>query len=323
MRCYQHASRPEGPCAFCCKISAFLGKRHTESKTLAMQPLTKTQRNSFHAKGRCAAITKHSAKAEAEIEKLSDVIQDNRKPVIGTLSFPVCRPEGRALRDNRDIIVAIIRRRQPDLLLCAGWLVAAKRSLASIKKATQMSKTVVILETSGLKKVKTVSWRIENGRSFRMGEQVIKNSKDTTASCLTCLTSDLANRKFRFCGRMTILLICGEVTIVKGRNKGVTFRRDSATPLALKSAVRGERVLILNPTHTRMGNAGTLKAWRSFLSQSGRVYVSASNWDVGSKRAQRPSKTLHELWHDAKCKKPSFCSVPQYSFSYREWVLPQ
>src|SRR5438105_1894249 len=55
-----------------------------------------------------------------------------------------------------------------------------------------------------------------------------------------------------------------------------------SVPQVLQDAVRAPAVMILNPTHTRMGNCGTVRAWREYLSSGGRVYVSASNWDVAN-----------------------------------------
>ena len=65
--------------------------------------------------------------------------------------------------------------------------------------------------------------------------------------------------------------------------------------------------IVVNPTHDRMGNGGTLKAKRKFLSSRGaggrsRLYISVSNWNgepLGKKgkrakpRQSPNARTLH------------------------------
>jgi hypothetical protein len=112
--------------------------------------------------------------------------------------------------------------------------------------------------------------------------------------------------------------MCGEVTLVAGR-PDVHFRL-AGTPKKLVNAVQGKNALILNPTHDRMGNCGTLKQWRKFLSRNGATYVSTSNWCVSGKRKQKPSPTLHSVWHDGKSREPTF-KYERESLYYREWML--
>ena len=138
----------------------------------------------------------------------------------------------------------------------------------------------------------------------------------------------LPERSFDFLDRKVILLTCGEINLMQGRTN-VHFH--CSTPDEVRDAVRAKGVLILNPTHTRMGNGGTIKAKRRFLSEEGRVYVSTSNWDVcpkKKKRAQHPSPTLHSVWHNDKCKQhekdeKQGDEEKRVCFVYREWALSQ
>jgi len=184
--------------------------------------------------------------------------------------------------------------------------------------ATAQTRTVAVLETSTPNK--GVSFRIKGGRLFCMGQQffIDREETDNEPWRLTCLVNALPKRSFRFCGRKALLLVCGEVTVVQGRTR-VHFH--CAASQELRAAIQAERSLILNPTHTRMGNSGTIKAWRRFLSKGDRVYLSASNWGVAGSRKQRPSPTLHSLWHGGRCKEP-FYKLECVCFSYQEWVLP-
>ena len=97
------------------------------------------------------------------------------------------------------------------------------------------------------------------------------------ATLLDRLAAAAARRTFSFHGRPVFLLICGELNVLQGM---APVRMNPAAPQRLSEQLLAERALILNPTHTRMGNAGILQAKRRFLSQGGRVYVSTSNWDI-------------------------------------------
>jgi hypothetical protein len=240
--------------------------------------------------------------------------------IVGTLSFPLRGRKNLPSPDNTGIIVEIIRRRSPGLLLCAGSSVRSRKSLRPITNATRESGTLVVLETNNL----GVSYRIRAGQSTPMGEQFFgtreQSNKDPWR--LRDLAEALRQRSFHFSGRPVLLLVCGEVMVIEGRTK-VHFHRSVPSPL--RDAVRAERVLILNPTHTRMGNSGTIRAWRKFLSEDERVYVSASNWNVSKDkkgRRQKPSATLQSLWYDGRnCKLSSEMQSDRYC--YREWELPR
>jgi hypothetical protein len=244
-----------------------------------------------------------------------EVEPNHSQPKIGTLSFPVRgKPDYKPISDNTNLIIEIINKRQPSLLLCAGWSVPTEHSLDAIISVTQHVKSVVVLETTS---PTPVYFRIADGHAFRMGEQFFSTRNDTEdESGPISLADALPERSFSFYQRDALLLNCGEVTIVQGRNH-VEFCW--SVPQALRDAVRAPTVMILNPTHTRMGNCGTIKAWREYLSSGGRVYVSASNWDVAN--GQRLSDTLHSLWYNG------VAAAPAYTFEndrlcYREWIMP-
>ena len=74
-----------------------------------------------------------------------EVVSEPCQPKIGTISFPV---RGEPVCDNTDLIAEIIKKRQPSLLLCAGWSVPTERNLDTIIAVTQRLKTVVVLETA-------------------------------------------------------------------------------------------------------------------------------------------------------------------------------
>jgi hypothetical protein len=243
------------------------------------------------------------------------------QPRIGTLSFPVRgEPVYQAVSDNTDLIAEIIKKRRPSLLLCAGWSVPTEQNLDAIIAVTRRVKTVVVLETTVVLETASptlVYFRIADGRRVRMGEQFFSTREETEDESLPRgLAAALPERSFMFCQRTALLLNCGEVLVVRGRNH-VEFY--GSVPQALREAVRAPTVMILNPTHTRMGNCGTIQAWREYLSGGGRLYVSASNWDVA--KGQRPSETLHSLWHNGVAATPAYAFETE-KLCYHEWDMP-
>jgi hypothetical protein len=233
---------------------------------------------------------------------------------IGTVSFPVRNYW--PICDNTRLIAKIIEKRQPALLLCAGWSVPTEQSLNTIIPVTQQVNTVVVLETCS---PTPVSFRLADGKKCRMGEQFFSTRADTdnvNHPGLCNLANALPHRSFPFAHRDALLLVCGEVMVVSGRNQ-VGFHR--SVPHVLRNAVRAPTVMILNPTHTRMGNCGTIQAWRTYLSSGGRLYVSASNWDLSS--GQQRSATLHSLWHNGVMGTPAY-TFGNHRLDYREWHLP-
>jgi hypothetical protein len=263
-------------------------------------------------------MKKKTAAEERIIEKVPEeeltdleIASGPHHPKVGTLSFPV---RGELISDNTALIAEIIQKRQPSLLLCAGWSVPTERSLDAILAATQQVKTIVVLETTF---PTPVYFRIADGCAFKMGEQFFSTREDTdNESGPRGLADAMADRSFNFCHRDTLLLNCGEVMVVCGRNH-VQFYW--SVPQVLRDAVRAPTAMILNPTHTRMGNCGTVKAWREYLSSDGRVYVSASNWDVAN--GQRPSDTLHSFWHNGVAATPAY-AFENERLCYREWDMP-
>lgn len=250
-----------------------------------------------------------------------------RRGIVGTLSFPV-DSEANPKRDNSDVIAGIILGRRPKLLVCAGSSVLSRRGFPPIAKAAKRAGSVALVETNGRPRI---SFRIERGKVFCMGRQYFacRDEINEHRKRVSALADAIECRSIRSTSRPAFLLKCGEITVLQGRNR-VAF--NGAVAKELQDAIRADRVLIVNPTHTRMGNSGTIKAWRKFLSQAGRLYVSSSNWDVegkrhdGTNRRQKPSATLQSVWHDGRCLKCCFTwpQLPSATvhYVYREWEAP-
>jgi hypothetical protein len=260
---------------------------------------------------------------------LDAITSHSQQEQIGTLSFPVNGKEEISIHKNTLRIEEIVRRRGPSLLLCAGWSVPTIEDLESITAVTKKVKTVVVLEVAHgtTPEGAPLYFRICGGKESSMKEQVFSNGKNANADKLCGLGAALPDRSFTFLDRQAILLVCGEITVMRGRPpEGVGFR--VGVPNKLVEALRAPGVMILNPTHTRMRRAFEVNAWRKYLSCEGRTYVSASNWDLaprgklGRPAQCRPSGTLHALWHDGREQRPVQTFENEF-LCYREWHLPK
>lgn len=253
-----------------------------------------------------------------EIEEIKELesFPSGSSERIATVSFPVrSQAAGDPTGNNTSLVAEVIRKRHPALLLCAGWTIPTLNSLDAVKRATRGTGTVVILETFSTKD--PVYHRVIEGESFQMGEQFFSERAHTEEKHrMNALAAALPLRTFAFRGRPTLLLNCGEVMVVRG-HKQVEFQW--TVPLELRGAIRAPGALILNPTHTRMGNDGIVQGWRRFLSTEGRTYLSASNWDLDA--PQYPSPTIHSLWFDGAALQPVL-HFENERICYREWDLP-
>jgi hypothetical protein len=134
---------------------------------------------------------------EAPDVDLSDfeVVSAGSQSKIGTLSFPVRgEPIYAPISDNTAMIIEVVEKRQPALLLCAGWTVPAERSLAPIIAVTRQVKTVVVVETA---LPIAVYFRIADGHAFRMGEQFFSTREESDDESLPRGLADALSKAIR------------------------------------------------------------------------------------------------------------------------------
>jgi hypothetical protein len=223
---------------------------------------------------------------------------------IGTLSFSVAFKMNevdkyKPVKNRAQILAKVIREHEPDLLVCSGFTIGTSEEMTVIKEATKVTKSVVVIEYdkgSNNRKPFVVS----GGTSRKLGEQIIGESgefedKQDAAENIAELKKQFLNREFFVGGLKCFVLHCGEINFLEGRND-VKYRDKEI-------GTRIDQVdIVINPTHDRMGNAGTLIAKRKFLSRpvdgKSRCYVSASNWNTS--RGQKPSPTLHTVYVNGK-----------------------
>lgn len=244
---------------------------------------------------------------------------------IGTLSSELRGAEMALSGPQRiEAILRVLHTHRPDILLGAGYSLATDADLATLGEAlagvawpglvfaeVKSCDCAPLLEHAGgttfpePSRHALFAWA--DGKWHVMGRQFFTRSSETSAGsrCVAQLEQNLARRTINFRGQRVGALICGELNALRGRNR-----------IAPVSARIGDWLksldIVVNPTHDRMGNGGTLNAKRRWLSQSGKIYVSSSNWNSqkpvqrqGGKgpafRAQsRSAATLHSVFLDGR-----------------------
>lgn len=213
--------------------------------------------------------------------------------------------------DRRKSIIDAVRRFAPDLLVCAGHSVAKEKDVYRLaeNKLIKDSSSYIVLESErsakvGLGQSSHCLFVIKPGGTVkRLGRQVFAKSSDVAGSSaasrknLEDLARILPNRTFKAFGHSIVVLCCGEINVLKGRNNVKCLSNDCEA--ALMNAD-----LVINPTHDRMGNAGTLDKKRKFLSKKigtrTRAYISSSNWNSRPKeprpRQNPDADTLHTVY---------------------------
>jgi hypothetical protein len=222
---------------------------------------------------------------------------------------------------RRKCIADAAHRFSPDLLVCAGDSLISYGDVVALSRDDQLRnlRTIILVEVSneskGGKSIekkgrkvprKTGGFRsrifiLRRGKIKPLGGQMFGESSEVMGAGPAALDlrkrfeNELTNRLFKVKGKSAVVLCCGEINILRGRN---TVRCESETCEHILDAAD----IVLNPTHDRMGNAGTLRAKRKFLSRKiggrKRLYVSSSNWNT-AKRQKQTAPTLHDYFFAA------------------------
>ncbi|WP_370178071.1 hypothetical protein [Alteriqipengyuania sp.] len=251
---------------------------------------------------------------------------------IGTLSFAKLGSHMELSPERRiEIILGCIQLYRPKLLITAGYAVHSILELSDLTRglADLGHGLAVVAEVHHETTVcegepsRHALWMIgPRGRSLhRFGSQAFGRAAEASSADsdgTKQLRLQLQHRTAKFENFRLFGLICGEINIVQGRHlpryvcpeaKAAMFKAD----------------IVVNPTHDRMGNGGTLKAKRAMMSLPSqgrdRLYVSCSNWDPSGieHMAQRPSRTLHTVYRSGQ--PLSFVELADGSegFVYRRW----
>lgn len=206
---------------------------------------------------------------------------------IGTLSFARCdtamviRPAERVR-----LILAAAEEYGPDLLVTAGHAVHTLKHLERLARdhAELGTATTIVTEvahdrpTPSAKETHAMYAVLPDGAVHGFGRQVFAYARDVVRSearDVAAFDAALPRRTLATPGWNVFALVCGEINVLRGR---VTPQFVSP---AAEAAITAADVVI-NPTHDRMSNAGTLDAKRRVLSRTStdgrnRVYIGCSN----------------------------------------------
>ncbi|PCH75206.1 MAG: hypothetical protein COC12_01640 [Rhodobacteraceae bacterium] len=265
---------------------------------------------------------------------------------IGTLSSAIDNDQMSLSSDERiAIIETAARDSSPDILLAAGY------SLQTADDMEPLAERLSALNWDGLLVAEVmdyqgdlprlveiggtrcdlsghcvVVWSRANGWHV-LGRQFFTQSAQVKAGKKTIVKlfeETLKDRVVEFRGHKIGVLICGELNAVQGR--------DNVTALTPEIGNWLDGLdIILNPTHDRMGNGGTLNAKRKWLSSPQndhpRIYVSSSNWNThkpwknakGFITQSRSTDTLHTVFCGGE--NVAQKNHPYENFEYREAIL--
>lgn len=255
---------------------------------------------------------------------------------IGTLSFGRVGDDFDLGSERREKIANLAKKRGAkgvELLVCAGHAVESRKDVDwladRVKRANIRMNILTETQFDRLDHDQSgasyhiMYWLDSSGNVSILGKQHFARSSelngDDGIEMLGNFERVIDSRIVDFAENYKIFtLCCGELNILLGRN-GVTCRSEAARK-KIESAT-----IILNPTHDRMGNGGTLNAKRGWLSGNGRVAVSVSNWDhsEGQPRGQQgPSETLHTVYQDGqRLKLVDSEGGKSCGYVYREWEV--
>jgi hypothetical protein len=264
------------------------------------------------------------------------------KITIGTLSF------GKRISifdlkasDRIARICDSVRSRDVTLLACAGWSVECADDVHTIASqlACMAKETHVLIEVQNDKHAElppekckhAMYWIYPDGKIAFLGKQHFATRGELNdvggGRLLESFEANLHPRTVT-AGELKIMaLCCGELNILQGRHE-VTCLTENA------NAALDDADIVINPTHDLMGNGGTLKAKRRYLSRMidgrSRVSVSVSNWDHEGKyedgkarSIQRPdAPTLHTVFLNGQPLNPKLVQGGSAEgFQYREWDI--
>lgn len=253
---------------------------------------------------------------------------------IGTLSFER-RDLEMALspKERVRLIATAVEAYQPDLLVTAGYAVHTRHHLDQVAAllANFTNRTTLVTEVHyDSKRHRSLArqhamWAIfPDGETHRFGRQsfaTMAEATDPDHKGLARFRRNLEHRTLQLEDRAVFALCCGELNIVSRRDNPAFI--DAECEAAIYAAD-----VIVNPTHDRMGNGGTLHAKRRLLSAPSdrkhpRIYVSCSNWNTeAANGAQAPSETLHTVYVDGGPIKGEEYQDGTFGLVYRQWEVP-
>ena len=243
--------------------------------------------------------------------------------------------------ERLECIVEAIDKFRPHLLVCAGWSLETDKNLDHLRIDPRVKQwkgyaIVEVQKSSATCLDPALPHRMyvlkPEGNVESLGPQLFARSSEMNGELgegRNTLLLDYKEEKTFRAGYLTIsCLCCGELNAIRGREEPKYVCRDVGEWL-------DKADIILNPTHDRMGNPGTLDKKRKFLSRQGlggrpRAYISVSNWnsrpvskspDRRPKPRQNPDQPyLHTVYLNGHRREDlkSRTTDPSRRYEYRE-----
>ena len=257
---------------------------------------------------------------------------------IGTLSFELKDKEMALSGSDRiKIITEVATTYNPEFILCSGYSLENNENLIELesKLKEQGNETTILVEVQHDIDIQNNGHPVKDSDSTHkmfiidpgsgikeLGAQFFVTSgeldkKPNNKILLNEFESHFDSRIFNIGKHKAVALCCGEINIIKGRDNVIC--RSSKVEKAINSVD-----VVVNPTHDRMGNGGTLKAKREYLSQQisdkSRCYVSSSNWNTEKRSSQgkiirqKPTLTIHTLYFNGARQEMEQCHTGKYEF---------
>ena len=218
---------------------------------------------------------------------------------ISTISFEI-QGEKMALPPDERIkyILDAVKKEKPDILLGSGYCLDTIKDLEDLVCKLKINKNTTNLIVE-VKIDNTVEHPLRNVKPDigshclylinrknevqKLGPQIFKQSMDVKGKSKPIYTEAfhkiLKKRTFRINSSQVVVLCCGEINVITGRDN-INFISKESKELLQSCDI------VLNPTHDCMANYGTLKAKRKFLSKLNKgysIYVNSSNWNTNKK----------------------------------------
>jgi len=236
---------------------------------------------------------------------------------IATLSFEL-KKDKMALTgvERGEIIMDVLKKVNPDLLVCSGYSLDTNADLQFLQQGLRkmISRSTILVEVQHDSNIIKNGHPLKNkypdlthpgshnmyiikpdGELVNLGPQYFSQGADLNGKAnkfrIHEFDNILENRIFEINGRKVLVLCCGEINVIEGRDH-ILFRSEKIEKSILQADI------ILNPTHDCMANYGTLIAKRKFLSlrtdNRNALYVNSSNWNSNKSNPNKPEKVTRQ-----------------------------
>lgn len=217
----------------------------------------------------------------------------------------------------------IINNSTADLLLFSGHTIGFVNDIETLKTQIDNKQVEVVLELQDINtdKIGNCLYRVTDGKLISLyTNQLFTQSSDIEGNYELAdrlLHEFETNRIIKIKGDSILIIQCGEINILKNiqsEENRVEFRLSDNKTLTdrFNKILKGTKI-ILNPSHTPMGNQGKMQKRREFLSKDKRYYFSTCNTKVDSNNLEL--KSLQYAFYNGESLSEIDIQMTEYSIS--------